>query len=239
MKISQIYKILDEVAPFDTQESWDNSALLIGSNSDEFNKIYVSLDADSDLIDQLEENSLLITHHPLIFKGLKRLNGKYPSNLINKMIKKDIKLISLHTNFDLSVLNRYFVQNVLNFEIQKIQDFIIYVNIDMSFDELADLVKVKLGIEHLRVCKAKQRVKTLAICTGSASEFASNLQVDCFLTGDIKYHTALECLENGLSLIDIEHFYSEKCFGICLKDELKNKGIEVIIKNSKNPFSYI
>ena len=95
MKIAEIYKILDEIAPFEAQESWDNSGLLLGNMDDEFDKIYASIDLDSNLIQKIEKNSLVITHHPLIFKGLKSLNPSvYPSNLIYEIIKKDIKIIS-------------------------------------------------------------------------------------------------------------------------------------------------
>lgn len=239
MKISELYKILDELAPFSSQASWDNSGLLLGSQDSYFSKIYASLDIDSDLIESLEENSLLITHHPLLFKGLKKIDNAYPSNLLTKMIKKDIKLICLHTNFDLALLNRYFVEKVLNFEIHEVQDFIIYVKIEQDFDSLAKIIKEKLGIQHLKITKAKERVSMLALSTGSASDLASNLKADCFLTGDIKYHFALESLENGLSLIDIEHYHSEKYFAACLQEALKTKGISIIIKDSKNPFSYI
>ena len=96
MKIAEIYEILDSLAPFETQEAWDNSGLLVGDMSDSFDQIYVSLDLDSNLVDSLEENSLIITHHPLIFKGLKKFNGgTYPSNLIKKLIQKEIKLITI------------------------------------------------------------------------------------------------------------------------------------------------
>ena len=68
MKIAEIYEILNSVAPFEMQESWDNSGLLLGEmNTQIKGKIYLSLDLDSDLIENAEENSLFITHHPLIF----------------------------------------------------------------------------------------------------------------------------------------------------------------------------
>jgi len=70
MKLKEIYKFLDEISPFELQEEWDNSGINIGI-SDDIKKIYVSLDIDDNVIEQIEPNSLLITHHPLIFKGIK------------------------------------------------------------------------------------------------------------------------------------------------------------------------
>jgi len=65
------------------------------------------------------------------------------------------------------------------------------------------------------------------------------VQADCFLTGDIKYHDSKACYENGLSLIDVRHYESERFFATSLQKELKKKGLNGIIANSKNPFSTI
>ena len=71
MQLKQIYKILDELSPFELQASWDNSGLLVGEMEDEVENIYLSLDVDNLLLEKVEEKSLIITHHPLIFSGLK------------------------------------------------------------------------------------------------------------------------------------------------------------------------
>lgn len=237
MKVGQIYKILDEIAPFELQESWDNSGLLVGSFDDEISKIYLSLDIDDKMLDELSPNSLIIAHHPLIFKGLKQINPSlYPGKLIYKMIKKNISLIAMHTNYDLSVLNEYFVREILGFEISKKDGFLIYSDMNTSFDELVNLVKSRLNLPNLRTSKAKDEIKRIAVCTGSGGDLIRDVNADCFLTGDLKYHQALEAIENGLNLIDINHYESERYFGESLIKYLQNFKIEVIITNSKNPF---
>ena len=239
MKISEIYAILDEIAPFCDQEAWDNSRLILGNLQDEVSQIYLSLDLDSALVEKAKPNSLFITHHPLIFKELKTLNPSvYPANLIYKMVQKNISLISLHTNYDKHILNKFVAENVLKYEITDIKDFIVFMKIDMKFDDLAMDIKEKLQISNLRVVKTKDHIQTIALCTGSGSEFASNLGVDCFLTGDLKYHTALENFENNVSLIDINHFESERYFAESLAKILQKNKIEAIITNSINPFKY-
>ncbi len=67
MKIIDIYNYLDEISPFALQEKWDNSGLLLGDLSEEVERVYLSIDVDEKLLDTIEENSLLITHHPIIF----------------------------------------------------------------------------------------------------------------------------------------------------------------------------
>lgn len=240
MKIAEIYKILDELAPFETQEEWDNSGLLVGHMDENFSKIYVSLDLDSNLVDSLDENSLIITHHPLIFKGLKRFDGiTYPSNLVKKLIKKDIKLICMHTNFDKHILNYYVANEVLKYEVISVDEFIVKMKVDMDFQTLCADVKAKFNIENLRVVKSCEYIKTLALCTGSGADLIGSFEADCFMTGDLKYHTAFESLENNLSLIDINHYESESYFGKALAKNLQKNKIEVIITNSINPFRYI
>lgn len=240
MKIAEIYQILDEIAPFEAQESWDNSGLLLGKMDDEFDKIYASIDLDSNLIQKIEKNSLIITHHPLIFKGLKSLNPSiYPSNLIYEIIKKDIKLISMHTNFDKFVLNKFVASEILGYEITEIRDFLAFFEVNKSFDEFAKEIKQKLKISNLRAVKAGEFIKTATLCTGSGADLLGSFKSDCFLTGDIKYHSALESLENKISLIDINHFESEAYFGQSLAKNLQKYNLNIIITNSINPFLYI
>ncbi|MCR8684033.1 Nif3-like dinuclear metal center hexameric protein [Campylobacter ureolyticus] len=240
MKIAEIYQILDEVAPFEAQESWDNSGLLLGNMDDEFDKIYASIDLDSNLIQKIEKNSLVITHHPLIFKGLKSLNPSvYPSNLIYEIIKKDIKLISMHTNFDKFVLNQFVASEILGYKITEIRDFLVFFEVNKIFDEFAKEIKQKLKISNLRVVKASEFIKIATLCTGSGADLLGSFKSDCFLTGDLKYHSALESLENKISLIDINHFESEAYFGQSLAKNLQKYNLNIIITNSINPFLYI
>lgn len=239
MKISEIYKFLDEIAPFASQESWDNSGLLVGSEDSEFKRVYLSLDIDSDMIDKALPNSLIIAHHPLIFKGLKSLNfSRYPSNIIAKMIQKNISLISMHTNFDKYVLNEYFVSEVLGLKITQKDEFLAYADVDMSFDELVKFIKSKMELENVRCVRAKERIKSVAVCTGSGGDLINLVKADAFLTGDLKYHQALEAKENMLNLIDIGHYESERYFGASLAKYLQNFKIEVIISDFKNPFTH-
>ena len=64
MKLKKIIDILDELSPFELQDEWDNSGLIVGSLEDEVDKIYVGLDVDSELLESIDEKSALIVHHP-------------------------------------------------------------------------------------------------------------------------------------------------------------------------------
>ncbi len=240
MVLESLIDILDRISPFELQDSWDNSGLCIGDMKQKIDKIYLSLDADSDLIDKIEPNSLLIVHHPPIFKGLKSItSSSYPSNFLRNAIKKDIAIVAMHTNYDISHLNRYVLEEVLGYEVYKHDGYMLYFEVDRSFDDFARELAYKLNIEKIRVVKKTDWVNIAVIATGSGSELMSNIKADCFITGDIKYHVAKEAFENSLSLIDVQHYESELFFAHSLQRELENYGLFGIIANSKNPFSYI
>ena len=61
MKIKDIYSFLDAVSPFELQEKWDNSGLIVGSMDDSFERVYISLDLDLDMTKEIKPNSLIIT----------------------------------------------------------------------------------------------------------------------------------------------------------------------------------
>ena len=240
MKILEIYEFLNKLSPFELQEKWDNSGLLVGSFEDNISQIALSIDVDDKLIDSLEDNTLLITHHPIIFGGLKQLEfSKYPANLIQKMIKKNISNIAMHTNFDQTHLNEYVATEILGYKIIQKDGFVAYLDVDEEFDSFVKKVSAAFGLKCVKTVKCSQRVKKVALTTGSGCSLMRSLNADCFLTGDVKYHDAMEAKSIKLSLIDIGHYESEYFFAQILQKHLKILGLKVIIASSENPFTYI
>jgi len=240
MQLKEIYDFLDSISPFELQEKWDNSGLNIGSFESEIFKIYLSLDIDGELLDRVEAGSLIITHHPLIFGGLTSLDFvKYPSNLIRTMIKKDIAHIAMHTNFDKTHLNRYVFEDIFGFNVQNGSDYICKSNGNWTKDELINIIKNSMGLEHIKVINPKDNIKSIALITGSGASMIDDINVDCFLTGDIKYHDAMKASAQNMMMIDIGHYESERFFADILYKHLEVLPILAIISNSKNPFTFI
>ena len=243
MKLQEIYDVLNEISPFELQEKWDNAGLLVGSFDDEIENIYISIDLDEELVNSIKEKSLIITHHPLIFSGLKRINyDTYSTKLLKELIKKDICLISMHTNIDKTHLNKYVTEDILGFKVDNSKEFISYCNVNMNFDDLVKYVSVKLDLKITKVVKCNDFIKKIAIVTGAGMSLIDEVKADCFLTGDIKYHDAMEAKARGLSLIDIGHYESERYFSTLLEgllsEYLKKNKLKAIITASKNPFEF-
>lgn len=239
MKIKDIYNYLDKISPFDTQEAWDNSVLLQGSLEMDIQNIYLALDLDHKMLDLAKPNSLFITHHPLIFKGLKQINDAYPSSLLKKLILKNISLICMHTNYDKSHLNDYFIQEILGFKVSYKDGFLAYVEKNCDFASLAKHLKKSLEMDILRGHDAGCEIKKIAICTGAGGDLMSAIDAQCFISGDIKYHQAFEAVQNKISFFDVGHFESERYFANSMAKNLQNLEVNCIICKDYNPFSYV
>ena len=103
MKIKEITSIIEEFAPLSYQESYDNAGLIIGSLEDEVKGVLICLDSTEEIIDEAIDKKcdLVIAHHPIVFNGIKKLNGKnYIEKSIIKAIKNNIAIYAAHTNLD-------------------------------------------------------------------------------------------------------------------------------------------
>jgi len=137
MTIREITKYLESLAPISSQESYDNSGLIVGDPSVEVNNVLVSLDCIEATVQEAIEKKcqLIIAHHPIVFKGLKRLNGSdYVERTVLKAIKNDVAIYAIHTNLDNFKLG-------VNFEIGN-----------------------RLGLRDLQILRPKTNVLSKLIC---------------------------------------------------------------------------
>ncbi len=240
MKIGEVLSLLDRISPFELQEAWDNSGLLLGEASQDVARIVVSVDIDERMVEEEEAGSLFVLHHPLIFTGMKRLLwNEYPANLLRRMVQKDQAVIAMHTNFDRTHLNRYVFEKVLGFEGAECEGFLCRAEGEWETEALLEGVKERLGLPVMRIVGSRPLVRSVAMTTGSGASLLEAADADLFLTGDIKFHDAMKALSLGRMMADIGHFESERYFAEALHGDLKNLPIPVIIAQSINPFTYI
>lgn len=103
MKIKEITQFLEKIAPLNYQESYDNSGLIVGDENIEVSSVLICLDSVEAVVDEAIENNcnLIIAHHPIVFSGLKKLNGKnHVERTIIKAIQNNIAIYAVHTNLD-------------------------------------------------------------------------------------------------------------------------------------------
>lgn len=103
IKIREVSGYLESLAPLSTQESYDNCGLIIGNPNDEVKGVLVTLDCTEEIIEEAISigANLIVAHHPIVFKGLKKLTGKdYVERTVLKAIKNDIAIYAIHTNYD-------------------------------------------------------------------------------------------------------------------------------------------
>ncbi len=237
MILQEIYNFLNELSPFELQEKWDNSGMLIGEMSRDIDQIVLSLDIDEALLEESDEGVLFIVHHPLIFGGLTALDfSKYPAKLIEIMIKKRQSLIAMHTNFDQTHLNRYVFEKILGFKMTQQDAFFCTTEGEWKREELLSHIQDKLGLSMMKVVAPKEEIRSITLTTGAGASLMDSVESDCFLTGDIKYHDAMKAKAQNLMLIEIGHYESEQFFAEVLAEELKVLPLLAIITNSKNPF---
>ncbi|NGM61013.1 Nif3-like dinuclear metal center hexameric protein [Sphingobacterium sp. SGG-5] len=103
MKVRDLTQYLETVAPLSYQESYDNSGLIVGHEDDEISKALIALDCTEAVVQEAVDKGcdIIISHHPIVFKGLKKLNGhNYVERTVIKAIRHGVAIYAIHTNLD-------------------------------------------------------------------------------------------------------------------------------------------
>ena len=237
-KIEDIINKIQKIAPLETQEIWDNSGWQIRLQKKDIKKVLLCVSVTEDGLKQaIDENcDMIISHHPLFFGGSDKINP-----LTIDIIRNHLPVYSIHTPFDkakngttdmLIKACGFCSDDVLN-EYTKIY----YADITMQ--ELIHRIKKGLGIKNVRITNYEPHkiIKKVAFCAGSGTEFCKEVlaaDCDCFVTADLKYHTALDFEK---TIIDVGHFESEKPSLQMLKNTLTN--VECVIAQEKSPIEIV
>ena len=214
----EIYAALDEWAPFDTQEGFDNSGLLIGSMEQPVERCLLALDLTPEVCAEAVRcgAQMAVTHHPVIFTPLKSLR---PDSAVYRAVQAGLAVLCAHTNLDKApggVSDT--LADLLGLsradDLEGGDDFVKLGDLPrpVTGGELAALVKERLGLSHLRIHDAGRPIRTIALCSGSGGsylELAAEAGADAFVTGDVKHDRAVEAAALGITLIDAGHYETE------------------------------
>lgn len=253
---------LRQIAPRELEEDWDNGGYQIFLGKKYIEKILICLEITNAVIDEAVRQNIdfIVTHHPLIFKGLSVIDQQtIEGNYIIRLIKSGISVYSAHTSFD-SVFggNNDYLADLLDLEtVRKLKTWTPNGEVESvgrigSFREPITLEDAAEKVEKILKLTEKVRVVgdpdksivEVAICTGAGtSSIDAVLKNNCdlFITGDVTHHTAQKAKESGLAVIDAGHYGTEKIFSENFAEKLKKATedkVEIIESNViVNPFN--
>jgi len=260
MECGYITDRLEELSPRSYAEKWDNVGLLVGRYDKEVNTVYVALDATDEVIDAAIEceADMIITHHPLIFSALKGVRADdYIGRRILKLARYDISYYAMHTNFDVMGM-----ADAAADEIELTDREVLDVTYEdeigaegfgrigqlprtMRLYELCDFVKEKFDLDTVKVFgELSTIVDVCAILPGSGKSMlnaAINKGADVIITGDIGHHEGIDCVAQGMCIIDAGHFGIEKIFVPYMEEFIRRElpDIKVYTHELLSPFKVI
>lgn len=212
MTIQDIYRFLQERAPFDTAEGWDNPGMLVGDPSCEVTRVLVALDATPGAVDTAEAvgAQLIITHHPVIFAPLKRLAA---NSIPYRLAAGGIHLIAAHTNLDKAAGG---VNDTLADRLG-LTDVTVAADEYTRIGKLPEPMSAKDFAAHVAAVldtpvrySGDETVHTVAVCGGSGGDFMLRCigGADAYVTGEVRHHEWLAAAD-GINVIEAGHYATE------------------------------
>ena len=236
--VGQILELLNEMAPPELKEDYDNIGLLVGHPERSVEKILVALDLTMETVREATEAGvqLIVTHHPVFFRGRKHLREDDPEGAaVCAMVRAGIALIAAHTNYDNAPCG---VNDALSeaLGLEKVEAVVRGLRIGTLRERttarfLGDWVEGKLGGRaRVYVSAPETPVERVAVCGGSGGDFwpeALQAGAQAFVTGEVSYHDALNAVAQGLCIVEAGHYETEHIAVKLLADGLQRRINEV------------
>lgn len=228
---------LEHIAPENLAASWDNGGIQIMTGPKEVHTVLTALDLTEKVAQEAikQKAEWIVTHHPLFFKEIKKLDAKEPaSRLAMLLIQHGISLYAAHTAFDCAPGgNNDHLAALLDCGLERedtSQKAPLYISkalrSPLSFEMLCQKIRRALRLETdiLFAGTPPKRITRIAICTGSGADFlytAKEAGADLLITGDLKYHAALDAKQMFFCVIDAGHYGTEKIFSANMASQLR------------------
>ena len=256
MILQDIINIIESVAPLSYQESWDNSGLQVGDRNAEIHAALLTVDVTESVVDEAISLGcdLIISHHPLIFKGLKHLTGVTPQErCVEKAIKHGIAIYSSHTSMDaylhgvsgrmaekLGVCNyRILIPSAADNEVGL--GVIGKLPTPMKWVDFVAKVQQTFACSLRYIDACTEQVHTIAICGGAGADFAGEAiqqGADAYITADMKYHE-MQAACGQIGVIDLDHWTSEHFTREIFQELLQAHVPTYVAKTDKTPVKWL
>lgn len=240
--VNNILEYLKEKYPLDTACDFDNVGLLVGDKDATVTLAVVCLDCDINTVNFAKEQGaeLIITHHPVIFSGIKSV---VKGTTVYEAIISGISIISMHTNLDIAVGG--VTENLCAaIGLKNVKPFVAHdgflireAECDITAaDQLAQHIKEQLG-GAVRYADSGREIHRVLVCSGSGGNYLGDVIAggyDALISADIKHNVFMDAVNNGVTIFDAGHYQSENVIVKPLCDELKKafSGIEFTTFNN-------
>lgn len=232
--VTHIYDAIDRLAPFWLTMDFDNTGILVGDRNREVSCALLALDCTPAVVEQARQlgAQLIVTHHPVIFHPLKRVNE---DAVVYQLIRSDIAVISAHTNLDIAqggvndaLASAIGLRDCRGLELLNEQTGAWLGRIGTLPEPLfpeafAAHVKSCLNAASVKFAAAPRAIHTVALCSGSGADCldaAISAGADALLTSEVKQHEYLAAAAAGISIFDAGHFDTEDIVIEPLRDYL-------------------
>lgn len=232
--VTHIYDAIDRLAPFWLTMDFDNTGILVGDRNREVSCALLALDCTPAVVEQARQlgAQLIVTHHPVIFHPLKRVNE---DAVVYLLIRSDIAVISAHTNLDIAqggvndaLASAIGLRDCRGLELLNEQTGAWLGRIGtlpepLSPEAFAAHVKSRLNAASVKFAATPRAICTVALCSGSGADCldaAISAGADALLTSEVKQHEYLAAAAAGISIFDAGHFDTEDIVIEPLRDYL-------------------
>lgn len=241
MVLQQIIDIIESVAPRSQQEGWDNSGLQIGDSNREIHSVLLSVDVTEAVVAEAVKDGcdLIVSHHPLIFHGLKHITGSTPQErCVAEAIRQNIAIYSSHTSMDKALrgvsgrMAEMLGLHDVRILVPSVADPKVGLGVigtlptPMMWSGWLKHVQRVFGAEYVRYTEPVQpMISRVALCGGAGAEFlpdAIAAGADTYLSADMKYHD-LQAVAGQIMAVDIDHWVSEHFTRDIFAELLKGK----------------
>ncbi len=230
MTVRDILSAMDVIAPFRLTMDFDNTGLLIGDPEQEVTSVVMALDCTDKVLAVAKDKNaqLIITHHPVIFHGIKKVCA---DSVVWQAVRNNISVISAHTNLDIAQggVNDCLAQHIGLANLRGLTPAGESVDAEgnvsretlgrvgelyesLSAKELAQNIKDALGDTVIRYTDGGAPIKTVAVCGGAGDselESAVSCGAQALVTGEVAHHIFIEAAHRGITLIEAGHFHTE------------------------------
>lgn len=255
MESTDFVALLQHLAPLELAETWDNVGVLLQREERPVTRVLLTIDLTHAVLAEAltAEVDAIVSYHPPIFSGLKRVVASDPKgNLVAQLLHAGILVYSPHTALDavrggvndwligaFPVASARAITQAVGANDSLVgQGRIGELETPLSLERCVALVKHHLGLSHVRVSAAgkheREPIKRVAVCAGAGGSLLSRCRADLLITGEMRHHDVLDQREQGVSVILTDHTNSERGYLAVFERRLTERAPELEIVLSKS-----